>query len=726
MTPRFHLRLWACLVWLWRRCLALIDWHARAVVWISAGIMLLLGLSLAWLNWWFFPHLPDYRPRIETEISAKVGLPVKVGHVEGGWRGIQPYLLFREVSVLDKTGHVALNFNEAEGTLSWWPLFIGDVRFDSLIANQPTLEVTRDKQGVLRLAGLTLNKGQSTDDSFANWILRQHEIGVRQGRLIWRDELRDAPPLSLDKVDFSLQNLLFGQHRFHLAVTPQPDLAAPFTIEGDWRGDDLDAFSAWKGSLSGNFGELDLARAGKWLPYPIEVKQGHGRLDFRIDFRGATPLLFNADLAIDKASLRLAPELALLDLDALSGHLNWQDDKGERRLTLSELRLSADGGKLIEAGSAKLRLLRAGGGDVSMSTVTLPALANLPPALPLPNDLRQALTGVKPFGKIDSLEANWQGNWREPTGFAANVGFHGIGIAAPAPWPTVGPLDGNISITEKGGTFKIQSPAPAKKAQKPVFSLTAEGIFEKALEFDRIAAHGNWQHEAKQWQVNLQDFSAKNADMSAQARGKWQWTGEDAGTLDLSAEMGHLGATHITDYMPLGIGPETRAWFKKGLTAGEARDVRFIVKGPLDKFPFADGKSGIWKATTAARGVTLDYGVGWPKVEKLDGEVRMTGNRLEIDGAGYILGTRVERANALIEDVLHSHNILIKGDVSGQTLAFFRFINQSPLDKNLQGIARDAKAEGDGRLSLKLDIPLDNADDTQVDGIYRFQKNLYY
>lgn len=731
-----------------RRTLTLLDWHARALVWLAASVVLVIALLVGWLSWWLFPHLPHYRARIAAELSSTIGRPVTLGNIEGGWHNTQPYLRFRDVRVLDSSGKVAFSLNEAEGTLSWWPLLIGDLRFDALTAQRPDLVLTRGRDGIIRLADIPLNAG-GADDGFANWLLRQHAVGVQQGRLVWRDQLRQAPDLTFEAVDFSLQNLLFGDHIFHLKAKPQANLAAPLEIHGDWRGDTMAGIADWRGSLRAQIGELDLAAAGQWLPYPLEVRAGRGQLDIDLSFRGGVVQRLNATLAVRGAALRLAPELALLEVDALSGKIDWQDSKKQRVLTLSNLQLAAEGGVLVDNGSARLVLPHTGGGEVRAPAITLPALAELPPALPLPDSVRTLLKGVRPSGRIDTFEANWSGNWRRPTAYRAQLGFTGLGLSGPAPWPILGGLDGEIRATEQGGQFKLQaaaSPAPikalasGKKAEGPgksvpstpaagststpaAFTLQAEGVFEKPLQFDGLRLKGNWQQQGVQWTVVVQELAARNADMEAQGRGRWVWPGEGLGHLDMTAEVARASAPRIVDYLPLTLGPDTRAWLKTALLAGEAQDGRFVLKGPLAQFPFADGKSGLWRVDVKPRNVVLDYSPGWPRVEQLDAELQLVGNRLTIKGSGHILGARVETAQAVVEDLERSENITIQGEVRGATSEFFRFIGQSPLDRSLQGFSREARAEGEGLLALTLDIPFENADNTRVAGHYRFQKN---
>ena len=63
-------------------------------------------------------------------------------------------------------------------------------------------------------------------------MLRQRQIVVRDALITWDDDLRNAPQLVLDRVQFRLENR-FGRHRFGLRGTPPAELAAPIDLRGD-------------------------------------------------------------------------------------------------------------------------------------------------------------------------------------------------------------------------------------------------------------------------------------------------------------------------------------------------------------------------------------------------------------------------------------------------------------------------------------------------------------
>ncbi|WP_269533219.1 YhdP family protein [Chitinimonas sp. BJYL2] len=699
-------------IWFRRKCLGVLHWHGRALIWLGLAVILLWGAVAAGLQWWVFPRLESYRPALVAELSQRVGRPVSVAEVRGGWRNASPYLDLRQLSLHHSDGRPALTLPEVEATLSWWPLLLGDLRFARLTVVRPDLELTRETDGSVRLAGLPLDQGG--DDTLSNWVLRQHDIAIVDATVTWRDHARAAPPLVLQHVEFSLENQLFGRHRASLNATPPVALASPFRAEARWRGDDMARFSSWQGDIQARLQHVDLGAWSRWVPFPFDLRRGRGNLDIDLDFSGWRATAIKARFDLAGVSLRLAPELERLDVDGLSAALAWQDHDGERELALSQLKLTAEGGKLLDGSQASLRLDKRGGGEFNAAGLTLPALGKLPPALPLPRALHRQLAGMQPTGRLDRVRWTWRGDWREPTEFGGRAGFTGLGLIAQGNMPTLGPLDGEVDFTHEAGNLSLRSQG---------FRLSAAGVFEDALQFDRFRAGLDWQRAGRGWVVSLRDFLATNTDLDATATARWSWPGEGMGELRLDGRVARLSAAKVADYLPTELGPDTRHWLRTSLLAGEARNARFELDGPLAGFPHADGKTGVWKVSTEAHGLTLDYANGWPPMTGIDGRVDIVGNRLSVEATGQIAGTRVTQAKALIEDLAHSTEVQIDGEVSGATADYLSYIARSPLDASLGHIGSQARASGDGQLSLKLAIPFEDTDATRVSGRYRFAGN---
>ena len=83
-------------------------------------------------------------------------------------------------------------------------------------------------------------------------------------------------------------------------------------------------------------------------------------------------------------------------------------------------------------------------------------------------------------------------------------------------------------------------------------------------------------------------------------------------------------------YLPNIAGRDTRMWLRDSLLNGGVDDARLTLKGDLARFPFADGKGGMFLLTVNARDATLDYATGWPPLSGVDAQVRLEGQGLGV------------------------------------------------------------------------------------------------
>src|SRR5678815_4294567 len=177
--------------------------------WLVVGVRLVVGLViaawslllLAWLSlhWFILPHIQQWRAPIESRASAALGVPVRIGTIEVHSSGWVPGIELRDVVLLDPAGRTALRLPQVIAALSARSLVALELRFEQLLIDGAELEIRRDAQGRLLVAGLDLGgSGAGGDDgAAADWFFKQGEFVIRQGAIRWVDEQRHAPPLAL-------------------------------------------------------------------------------------------------------------------------------------------------------------------------------------------------------------------------------------------------------------------------------------------------------------------------------------------------------------------------------------------------------------------------------------------------------------------------------------------------------------------------------------------------
>ena len=150
--------------------------------------------------------------------------------------------------------------------------------------------------------------------------------------MTWTDELRHAPQLVLDHVNFRLEHS-FGHHRFGLVGTPPATLAAPL----DFRGDVTDvSFKDWQEARGRFYVRLDYADIAlwhEWIPFPIAIDSGKGAVRAWFDMAGGRLTGMVSDFELADVRTRLDKDLPQLDLTQVGGHVQWKSAPGSGTLT---------------------------------------------------------------------------------------------------------------------------------------------------------------------------------------------------------------------------------------------------------------------------------------------------------------------------------------------------------------------------------------------------------
>ena len=109
---------------------------------------------MAWsaLHVFIVPRIGDYRESLQQQATRALGLKVELGavNVQGGWW--VPWLELQDIRLFDKEGREALRLPRVMAAVS--PLSVLRGRFEQLAVDQPELEIRRDANGHVWVAGL--------------------------------------------------------------------------------------------------------------------------------------------------------------------------------------------------------------------------------------------------------------------------------------------------------------------------------------------------------------------------------------------------------------------------------------------------------------------------------------------------------------------------------------------------------------------------------------------
>lgn len=748
----------------------------RALVRVAIGLAalaLVIGLLVRFVLW---PQASAAREWLQERGSAEVSADVTIGGLDTYWDGWHPAFRARDVRAIDKDKRLLFSAASIDGMLGWRSLFSLDLQFVSFTAAQADLLVRRTPEGKLLVAGMPVDpaSNRTDDDRFLHWLLNQGRIDLTGGKLRWLDEKNRLP--QLDVADIQLQASRDGnRHTITLTADSGALAPQPIVFQANFRHDylrDAGNWHHWTGSASWNLTRVQLPVVQRYHPIFEKVASGTFSTDGTIEFGAGRIARSQSRLRGSQIDLQLAgaqEPLRLANAQALLLHSSDRD--GNHQLTIDTLLWQpqpAEGPPAAAAPHAPEGTWREGMRKVTMGwaldgkrqlrkfslkapTFDLNTVRALATSMPIDTAVLRQLRALQPAGHIDNLDVNWS---RDRAGLLDHSGgkthytvqgtLRDASVNAqpanPPLRPNGKPELGVPGFTHLSGSFSFNDQKGSARFEGNGASMTFPGMFEEPrVPFDEIAGEVSWKHEKDKLVVTIPGVRFANADTAGNVSGSWRQGGDNAsGLADLSGVLTRAQVARIPRYLPLGIGPGTRHYLAGALAAGDATDVTFLVKGDLAHFPFHAPyeKAGDFRIEVPVRGVsyqiaphaqTASGGPAWPLFTDIGGQVLF-----ERGGMSFVAkhatvqgipGIALQDVTGRIDDLSDHGKLVLDGNADGSVQGFLRYIAASPVRGWTGQVTDESRAQGNGELKLKLDMPLSHANAARVDGRFRLPGN---
>ena len=718
------------------------------------------------LRYLVLPNIDSYKSEVEQMASHFLQRPVSIQAIDASWNGLNPRLKLDNFVIHDQAGARALVLPQVNATLSWLSV-LGQLRLQSLEVIKPDLEIERDQSGRIFVAGLLIDTSKTDEGHGLDWLLAQHEIVVREGWLRWRDQQRQAPDLVLSNISFVLKNQ-WRTHRAAFKATPPEAMAAPLDVRAEFTQPPFSGrasdFRQWSGEL---YVDWRNASVDAWKPYvdlPWELAGGNGAVRAWLSFNRMTVANFTADLSLANLSVRLGEELEPLSLKEVSGRVSAGEAQNNLKekifsfgahghaLTLTDFSLRTEQGLALPRTTVSHRYTAATVGrpeqhELRIGELDLEPLAALAVHLPLSADERQMLENFAPRGELHDFSANWQGAIPGAGNYQFSGRFSRLSIKPQAARagnattpehasvPGFDGLSGDVDANQDGGRVRV-------KGEHATLYVT-DYLINPALFFDEFSLDGSWSlRNPHQLAIKIGSLDFLQGGLRGRVEGSHliplPFSKGKPGELDLKAHFPTVELTRVAGFLPPAVGPDVREWLANGLLEGRASDVTMVVKGPLDKFPFVPRKGekqdGIFRVTgkfaqarllPAPDMLAADHRTPlWPRIDDIDGQLTLDRSRLHIHAdSARTAGIPLSAVDAVIPDFMASNPVLdISGNASGSLQAMLAYVNATPVADWIDGFTDEARALGNARVALKMQVPLGDGQPT-VQGTVKFAGN---
>jgi uncharacterized protein (TIGR02099 family) len=700
-----------------RRIKALPRTLYRLAKGLAAFLLVAFALLVMWLRYVALPNIDQYREKIVHALSQSSGMQVSARALDGGWDGLRPYISLEGFAINDKNGRLALGFERAEVTLSWWSLFTGHVHFHDVDLYRPALELRHAADGRIYLGDKPLNDPNEPEGGgrFTEWLLEQPRLNVHDATLVWRDDKAKSPVLRFDAVQIAMRKRL-GRHHAALTARPQDGVARTIDLRADMRLTLNESRWVPEGDAYFESRDADLGLLRTHVPVPDSLRSGAGNLRVwaHVGADGVQDVV--ADLDVRDAQAQLAADAAPLSLAALAGRATYAASADGFTFATKNLRFRLASGVASQVGSFSLSKRKPQGQrervDVRADGIDLKIADTMVDYFPIPHDTKQQVLRFAPRGRIVDSSLSWDA--AEPSReYAVKGRFEDLGINAVDNFPGAWGVSGTIEGSQAGGHLEID-------AKSGGFELAR--LFRAPIPFDKLKAKATWKHAASGLEVAISEAHFANADAEGEVSGTWRALPNperpSPGYVDLKGTLSRAQARSVANYLPNKI-EQTRNWLDRSILAGVATRANFELKGDLYQFPWGEGTDGHFLVAGDLKDGQIKYHPDWPSVDNVQGSFKFENRRMEVHAdRALIFASRATNVSAVIGDLLVRPPVLaIDGDIDTSGADTVRFLRESPLVNGPGAFTKAVAIEGPGRLKLQLVYPLSGVD-VKVTGDY--------
>ena len=673
---------------------ALLRWGLGlcAAVLVLAALYVSLGRELV-------PLVAEYRLELEDRVTAQLGVPVRIGRLEGRWQGFAPVLEAHDVRLGSEEDGLSLErvrlVPDVGGSLLARQPRIAHLQFDGL-----QLNVQQNADGGWQLQGLPQRSGPELNvEQLLEQLQIVHRISLLDSRVVLQP--LDQEPLLLSYVNLSLR---YGRNSQRLDGRLLLPDGQPVALRLRTRMQP----KTWREAQSELYLSLPQSDWATWLPKSLLGDWQLQRLQ-----AGGELWLEGRGLALDKGALRLhAPELAggqakheAVTLKDLAFNAFFTQDKQGVRAQIDSLALT-HGEQRIGELHLNLNQKDVGEADerwaLSADRLDLAAWAPLVQALvPMPDAARDVLVALAPVGAVNNLLLDYypQREGAERLQFAANLDKVGVQAYHGAPAAE------NVSGSASGNMFQGEL-----RLNSENFALHLDQLFPKPWRYRHAQARLSW--DWSETGLTLYSPYMRVDGEEGQVAGdmliRLLRDPEAEDYMDLRVGMRDGDAAYTEKYLPSrapGMSAELDHWLKTAIRAGHVEEGYFQYQGSLNKGAPLGARS--LSLFFKVKDAELAFQPGWPSLREGEGEVLIEDDAVRVRlQSGRLQESTVSNVVANIP-LLHDGKpprLQLDGEVQSSLSDAIKLLQEAPL-----GTAEIFDGwQGEGPLAgrLQLDIPL--------------------
>jgi uncharacterized protein YhdP len=268
------------------------------------------------------------------------------------------------------------------------------------------------------------------------------------------------------------------------------------------------------------------------------------------------------------------------------------------------------------------------------------------------------------------------------------------------------PWQKSPGVSGLSGQLSLDGPVAELAIDSSDLMLTWPHLFRQPLALQTMRGTVLLKRDEEQWRISGEALQLANQDARAAVSFDSWFIPGTSPLLSLQARIEEAQAAAVSGYLPAHVmSAATVQWLDKAFVQGRVASGQVLLHGRLDAFPYRQPQ-GQFEVVLDARNVTLHYQDGWPELTQVNGEVRFSGPSMVIDAPhARLYSSRLRKVRTGIADFLKPV-LQVEGEVDATLADTLRFVQESPLLNEGEGVLGQMRSKGETQIGLALAIPL--------------------
>ena len=690
------------------------------------GISALSLLTVGFLTFYFFiqSNLDGFKDKLTAVISQKFEKQVEIESIKAQWRITNPSLTLYNLSIFNNSLEKSFKLKEIRIDISWLSLLKFEPILDEIVLYEPNLDIERLKNNKFIIGGISIET--SKNSSASNWILNQDEIIIVNGKIKWRDYTRDGQTLLIDNISgryesaANLSNL--NRNNFNLAGQLANLNNQSISIYGYFDNLSAETIKNSNGQLSLSVKEFDINTFRPWLDYPKEIISANGDIDITGNFNDGKINQINTQLDVKNFITEINQSYGKsLTLKKFKGQISYELDKDIATINISKMNVVTDNGINIDKGEFLILIdtfqKKVDRIKIKLNRINLQSAHEIIKHIPYTKSFQSMIQEVSPTGQFKDLDLNWQNsNQKFPDLLKGQL--LNVSINPYKNFPGVKNLTGIVNIKKGAGTIKSVSKD---------LTIIKKDTFRQPITFSQFSGLIEWKNNL----FNFKNIVIENDDINTIVNGNYKYINFQNSIVDLEIKIPLAKLPNLKKYYPLQLGDKTLNWLDTSLLKGQAKNTVIKLEGKIQDFPFENinnepnSTKGIFIVDSIISNSFIEYGKGWPELNNFDFKIKVENNNIIFESIkGDLLNNNIKKMIAQISPSNIKDPIMdIKLILESPIPKIINAINKSPIKQVMKGIFDELNGEGNGELSVNLQIPLKDENNITFNGVYEFQNS---